>query len=476
MAKRKKIIIKPRHSEPPEAPTPVRQKLVIKQKSAPPAPPPPKSWLEQGQQGWNNLSRQAQIGVGAGVFLLLLLLLLFLWPAAPQPVETSTPNNKLVLSETGVQELLQQLGQTYQVMEKGEGRLEKRQSVSSFLEGFQVPTSRSIELEQLAAEEGVPVLQAGQRFMVFAPKARPTKAEYLLYFLGMENIAVFKLTPPLQVRRVEQDVRFFLKSAAAIIDTSLYQAIQETSIPLSVLVQMEEALRSDVDFYHVQRNDRFKVLYEQQLSEDKIARIGALQALYFEETSGQFFYAFRFTRQGKAGYYDENGRPMQATFLKSPLKYGVITSHYNLKRVHPVVGTVRPHYGIDYAAKEGTPIYAVADGEIELATNKQNNGNYIRIIHDPVYKSQYLHMSGFAPGIEPGRRVQQGEVIGYVGQTGLATGPHVCFRFWKGDEQVDYLKENPRKPVQFTESEMVHFIAHRDSLKRQLDEMNFSGF
>jgi len=148
-------------------------------------------------------------------------------------------------------------------------------------------------------------------------------------------------------------------------------------------------------------------------------------------------YVFYFDNGKYKGYFDQDGRPMKKSYLAAPLKYAKITSKFSMSRLHPILNKVVPHFGTDYAAPTGTPILAVSDGVIEAQGYTGGNGNYVKIKHDRTYSSQYLHMSRFPKGQRSGQRVRQGQVIGYVGSTGLATGPHVCFRFWKNGTQVN---------------------------------------
>ncbi|HRD08898.1 MAG TPA: M23 family metallopeptidase, partial [Saprospiraceae bacterium] len=161
--------------------------------------------------------------------------------------------------------------------------------------------------------------------------------------------------------------------------------------------------------------------------------------------------------------------------LKSPVKFTRISSGFNMRRFHPIRRKTIPHLGTDYAAPYGTPIRAVADGVVEEAAYTGNNGRYVKIKHDKVYQTQYLHMQGYAKGVKRGTRVRQGQTIGYVGSTGLATGPHVCFRFWKNGRQVNHLREvfQPAKPM--PEAELPTFFQHRDKIKEMLDRIPLAG-
>jgi murein DD-endopeptidase MepM/ murein hydrolase activator NlpD len=164
---------------------------------------------------------------------------------------------------------------------------------------------------------------------------------------------------------------------------------------------------------------------------------------------------------------------MKRMFLKAPVKFSRISSRFNLKRFHPVTKSVKAHLGTDYAAPYGTPILATADGVVEDARFKQYNGNYVKIRHSGQYKTQYLHMSKIAKGIRPGSRVKQGDVIGYVGSTGLATGPHVCYRFWKDGKQVDPLKQKLTFEEPLPAKYKTAFLATTQRTKTSLDEISY---
>ena len=159
---------------------------------------------------------------------------------------------------------------------------------------------------------------------------------------------------------------------------------------------------------------------------------------------------------------------MNKGFLKAPLKFSRISSHFNMSRLHPILRRVRPHLGTDYAAPYGTPILAVGNGVVIEAGFKGGNGNYVKIKHNKRITTEYLHMRGFAKGIHRGVQVSQGQVIGYVGSTGLATGPHVCFRFWMDGKQVNHLKFNFPPPEPLPKEELPGFYQHRDSLLQKL--------
>jgi murein DD-endopeptidase MepM/ murein hydrolase activator NlpD len=164
---------------------------------------------------------------------------------------------------------------------------------------------------------------------------------------------------------------------------------------------------------------------------------------------------------------------MKMRFLMAPVKFSRISSKYNTHRLHPVTGKVKGHFGTDFAASHGAPIYATADGVVSEARFKQYNGNYVKIRHDKTYETQYLHMSKIAKGMRPGSKVRQGDIIGYVGSTGLATGPHVCYRFWKNGKQVDPFKEPDAKAMLLNAAEQKEFVAKIKEIRKDLDAMAY---
>lgn len=192
----------------------------------------------------------------------------------------------------------------------------------------------------------------------------------------------------------------------------------------------------------MQKNDKFKVIYEQKYIEDTIpAGVGRIKAAYFEHV-GRPFYAFKFVSDSITGieeYYDEEANHLRRAFLKAPLKFSRISSRYNLKRKIAHYGRVKAHKGTDFAAPVGSPIMSTANGRVTESRMKGANGNYVKIRHNSTYSTQYLHMK--KRKVKVGEYVKQGQVIGWVGMTGSTSGPHVCYRFWKNGVQVDPLKQ-----------------------------------
>lgn len=315
-------------------------------------------------------------------------------------------------------------------------------------------------------------LRAGKNYKLLTDK-KDGKPTYFIYESDPVNYYVFDLHSNLDITKGQKPVDTIRHEMAGVIESSLWNAfhnynVKAAQIP-ALTAKMEGALAWSVDFHHVQPGDNFKLIYEEYYVDDTLCvGVGDLKAAYFD-ASGKEFYAYRFNSGKYDGFFNEEGRPMKKAFLKAPVEYSRISSRYNPGRFHPILKKVRAHLGTDYAAPHGTPIVATADGTIERIGYTSGNGNFIKIKHDKTYATQYLHMSKFKSGMAMGSRVKQGEVIGFVGATGLATGPHVCYRFWKNGNQVDPMRENLPEPEPMDESMMPAFNLVKEELKAQLE-------
>jgi murein DD-endopeptidase MepM/ murein hydrolase activator NlpD len=261
--------------------------------------------------------------------------------------------------------------------------------------------------------------------------------------------------------RVQKEVELRTQTAAGIIQNSLYQTVIDLGYDPALCMELAGIYRWSIDFFALQPGDKFRVIYRAQFAEDTYIGLKDILAASFVH-SGKPFYAIRFENNEKSGYYDLDGMSLKSRFLQAPLEFTRISSRYTQNRFHPILKRNKPHLGTDYAAPTGTPVVSVADGVVLEAGFGRGNGNYVKVKHDNVYTTQYLHLSRFGSGIKRGVRVNQGQVIGYVGQTGLATGPHLCYRFWKNGKQVDPYKEQPHATEPLAEKDKPAFFQLRD--------------
>ncbi len=288
------------------------------------------------------------------------------------------------------------------------------------------------------------------------------------------TIIDFQSNDTIRVQNKTKPIKTVRKSAYVTINHSLYQDMTEQNLSPKLAMELSNIYAWTVDFFHLNKGDEFKVIYDDIYVDDSVYNgIGNIYAALFKY-GGKDFYAFRYPSdsiEDNYDYFDEKGRTLRKQFLKAPLKFGHISSRYNLHRFIKYYGRVKPHLGTDFAAPIGTPIMATANGVVIKKGYTSGNGNYIKIKHNATYSTQYLHMSKFAKGIHVGSVVKQGEIIGYVGMTGHASGPHVCYRFWKNGKQVDALKEKmpPAKPID--SMKIKKYLSDIQNLKNELDSI-----
>lgn len=308
-------------------------------------------------------------------------------------------------------------------------------------------------------------IRAGHKFMVLSEKDSSGSPQYFIYEKDQEDYVVFCLQDSLYAYCGKKPVQLLEREVAGQIESSLYDALTERNIPAELAMKMADLYAWTIDFYRIQKGDYFKMIFEERLVDGNSIGAGTIKAALFNH-KGEEFYAFNYDAGEGNEYFDEKGRSLRKAFLKAPLKFSRISSRYTMKRFHPVLKRYKAHLGTDYAAPHGTPILAVGDGTVIKSEFAGGNGNYVKIRHNSVYETQYLHMSKRA--VKAGERVKQGQVIGYVGSTGLATGPHVCFRFWKNGAQVDHLAEKFPESFPVPEEKMGDFRAKMNPIKTRL--------
>ncbi len=314
-------------------------------------------------------------------------------------------------------------------------------------------------------------LRAGKPFMVINQDTT-TAADYFIYEPNVYRYVIYNLKNPSDIKVVEREVETEVKTASGTVETSLWNTMVDNGLSYELTAKMEDALAWSIDFYHIAKGDQFKLIYDQEYIDGQKVGIGKVYAAYYKNFENEY-YAIHFENEKHQGFFDEKGRPMKKAFLKSPVRFSRISSRYNKRRFHPILKRVKAHLGTDYAAPKGTPILAVADGVVSKRGYGKGNGNYIKIKHDDVHATQYLHMSKFAKGVRKGTHVKQGQTIGYVGSTGLATGPHVCFRFWKNGKQVDHLRQNLPPPDPMPEEDLPRYFEVRDVMVAKLDAIPY---
>ncbi|WP_215225883.1 M23 family metallopeptidase [Echinicola shivajiensis] len=329
-----------------------------------------------------------------------------------------------------------------------EGVVGRNQTLSTILAPFNVPYQI---IDQIAKKSkdifDVRKIAYNKKYTVLTAKDSSSTAAFFIYEPNAAEFVVYKLDGK-DIYKEAKPVEYRKREVAGQITSSLYVNMTQQGITPDLIDQFADLYGWSVDFQRLQKGDKYKVVYNERVVEGEVVGVDDIQAAFFEHM-GQPYHAIPFEQNGQVSFFDEKGNSFKKAFLRDPVKFTRISSRYNLRRYHPVQKRYKAHLGTDYAAPRGTEIRAVGDGTIIAASYTGGNGNYVKVKHNGTYTTQYLHMSKIASGIRNGVRVKQGQVIGYVGSTGLATGPHLCFRFWKHGKQVDWLREEipPSEPI-----------------------------
>jgi murein DD-endopeptidase MepM/ murein hydrolase activator NlpD len=329
------------------------------------------------------------------------------------------------------------------------GKVRRNQFLSDILEAYEISYK---EIDRLIRNSGdvfdVRDIKAGNNYRIYLNKNGSGRAEYMIYEHDLVNHYVLSFSDSLYMRRIEKETIKRLKYSSGIIETSLWEAMTGTDLNPMLAIELSEIYAWSIDFFGLQEGDLFRIIYEEESVDTVSIGIIKIYGACFNH-SGEEFFAIPIIQDGKESFYDRDGNSLRKAFLKAPLKFSRISSGYSNNRLHPILRIRRPHHGVDYAAAVGTPVLAIGDGRIITAEYSGANGRIVKIRHNSVYTTAYLHLSRFGKGVGTGKYVKQGDIIGYVGSSGLSTGPHLDFRFYKNGYAVDPLKIKapPVEPV-----------------------------
>jgi murein DD-endopeptidase MepM/ murein hydrolase activator NlpD len=312
-------------------------------------------------------------------------------------------------------------------------------------------------------------IRVGNAYALLSSMDSTHTPQYFIYEDGPKEYVKFDFTDSVfKASREENPSHWQEMAVAGTINTSLWVSMQERGASPLLAVELSHIFGWTVDFFGIQAGDSFRVLYEQEFIGDTPINNQRIIAASFT-ASGKTFYAIPYTQDGEELYYNIDGNSLEGAFLKAPLDYYRISSRFSNSRFHPVLKRYRAHHGVDYAAPKGTPVYAIGSGKvIAKAYQAGGGGNYVKIRHNSVYVTTYMHLSGFAKGLKVGDYVKQKQVIGYVGSTGLSTGPHLDFRVYENGKAINplTLKSQPKKPI--SKENMDAFKNVCDSLVQRL--------
>lgn len=319
-------------------------------------------------------------------------------------------------------------------------------------------------------------LQVGKPYMLLCSKDSLKQPQSFIYQPNKVEYVVIEFCDSILAYKERKPISILEKEASGVITSSFSETMDGLGLPPDLTYTVADVYAWTLDFYKLQKGDRFKIMYKQRFIEDSIhAGIESIDATYFEHKN-EPLYGFKFTTDSVKqieDYFDENTNSLRRTFLTSPIKFRYrISSRYNLNRRIAYYGyKKRPHRGTDFAAAIGTPIVATANGTVTESTRRGGNGKFVKIKHNSTYSTQYLHMK--AQNVRKGDYVKQGDVIGWVGMTGNTGGPHVCYRFWKNGKEVDPFRQKLPAAESIPDSLKTKYIEFIKPLKQQLDNIEY---
>ena len=336
-------------------------------------------------------------------------------------------------------EPIERFGLIWETFEVDSGVVASGQSLSHILSPAGMSAGEITLLAQATQSDyDVRNMRSGKSWWIAYDRDSSASAAHFIYQRNAREYARFSLQEPYGVALESLPADTLIQRTKGTIENSLYVDLDRLGAPTTLALAMANVYAWTVDFSRLQKDDEFDVMYERTYVNGEPIGMPRVIACHFQHR-GRALPAFRYDQGDGFDYFDEAGQSLRKAFLKAPVEFSRISSRYNLKRFHPILQKTKAHYGTDYAAPKGTPIISVGDGVVSKSSYTKGNGKYVKIRHNNTYETQYLHMSRRA--VSAGEHVKQGQVIGYVGSTGLATGPHVCFRFWKNGKQVDHLRD-----------------------------------
>jgi murein DD-endopeptidase MepM/ murein hydrolase activator NlpD len=355
------------------------------------------------------------------------------------------------------------------------GKIRKNTMLANIMSEFSV-SNQVIGKIELAAK-GIfdfKKIRAGNIFAFLKSKKSDGKSKYFVYEHSPTEYYIVDLTDSVTIETHEKAIETHHKTVSGVINSSLWKAMEDQKINPLVAVNLSEIFAWSIDFFGLQQGDAFKIMYDEQFVDSLSVGIGKIHGAWFLH-AGKEFTAIPFEQDGKVEYFDAEGKSLRKAFLKAPLKFSRISSYFTGCRYHPLLHCNTTHYGVDYAAPIGTPVHAIGDGMVLSAGWCGGAGNMIKIRHNSVYTTGYMHLRAFGAGVHAGSYVRQGDIIGYVGSTGLSTGPHLDFRVWRGNSPINPLTmESPSvEPVH--PDKMNSFLLVKNTIVSQLDVINLSG-
>ena len=362
-------------------------------------------------------------------FLLSIFLIMLLY--ADFITDDSLPEERIEITESFNEEISEVL--SYRIHEVMDG-----ENLSIIFEEFKVPLNTAYRIFRLDKNNLLSKIKPGDEMKFTYLGEDITGIEIIKDSI---NSILIEITDKISIKKISKDVELIQSFKSGVIKTSFYEAALDAEIPDSIIMDFAYIFGWDIDFiFDIREGDSFNVIYETPYSEGEKVKNGDIILAKFVNR-GETYSANRFfLNDNDKEFFDDNGNNLQKAFLRAPLDFAYISSHFNPNRMHPVLHTIRAHNGVDYAAKTGSPVRTTGNGTVHYAGRRNGCGNEIVIKHSNDYSTRYCHLNKFKSGIKKGTKVIQGETIGFVGSTGLATGPHLHYEFKIGNKHVDPVK------------------------------------
>jgi murein DD-endopeptidase MepM/ murein hydrolase activator NlpD len=345
-------------------------------------------------------------------------------------------------------------------------QVKRNQNISDILSKHHVDYVDILKLAEKSKDIfDVRKIRRGNKYHLLKAEDSLHSVSYMIYEKNRVDYVVFQFEDSIQVWEGRKEVQRVLDTVSGVVESSLWVALNDKNINPQLALELSDIYSWTIDFFGIQKGDAFKVYFEHLIVEEDTIGIGQVFAANFKHYNTDY-QAYYYVQDSIGEFFDEQGNSLRKTFLKAPLRYSRISSGFSNNRYHPVLKIYRPHHGVDYAAPSGTPVYTIGDGTvIKKGYQKNGGGNYLKIKHNANYTTVYMHLRGFAKGMHVGKRLKQGDLIGYVGATGLATGPHLDFRVFRNGVAINPLKikSEPAKPVDSLNIQEYHQLV--DSLR-----------
>lgn len=377
-------------------------------------------------------------------FIIPLIALVLLYSCESKKTENDTEKQDIDTTHIEVQQENIAFGIKIDNYEHEVGEFKNGQSLSNVLPQYGVSYQQIDNLVKISKDTfDVRRFRTGKYWHVYLKKDSTKSCEYFVYEIDKVNYVRYHFNDSISVRLGKKPIRIDTVVSSGTINSSVWVSMQKNDIDPLLALDLSDIYAWTIDFFGIQEGDAYVVEYERKFVDTNYIGIGEVISAKFTHMNHDF-YAVLFTQDSITDYFDRNGGSLRRTFLKAPLRYSRISSGFSHNRLHPILKIRRPHHGVDYAAPRGTPVYSIGDGIIKEKRYAGGYGNMVMVKHNGTYSTRYAHLSKYAKGLKTGKFVKQGEVIGYVGSTGLSTGPHLDFRFYKNGSPVNPLKvESP---------------------------------